>query len=92
MNGAVTYLDTTYQSEAVFGCDEGFTLSSTAPRVCQADSTWSNSDPTCIINGKIRVCHYTLYYRACSAIESSNKVECLLTKMAYYADNKGADM
>ena len=53
MNGTVTYADTTYQSEAVFDCDEGFTLSSTAPRVCQADSTWSNSDPTCIINGKI---------------------------------------
>ena len=51
-DGSVSYSSgTTYQSEATFSCDTGYTLSEAITRICRADKTWSNANPTCIING-----------------------------------------
>ena len=52
-DGSVSYSNsnTLYESVATFSCNMGYTLSSTTTRTCQADSTWSNTDPVCIING-----------------------------------------
>ena len=53
-NGSVSYsTGTTYLSEATFSCDTGYTLSAATTRICQADTSWSNTDPTCIINGTV---------------------------------------
>ena len=69
-NGSVSYSSgTTYTSEATFGCDTGFTLSSMTTRTCQADKIWSNDSPSCDIKGNgdcvvfiiiynVAFCHY----------------------------------
>jgi hypothetical protein len=46
-NGSVNTPTTTYNSAATYACTAGYTLSSTTPRVCQADKTWSGTAPTC---------------------------------------------
>ncbi|KAH3889331.1 hypothetical protein DPMN_013385 [Dreissena polymorpha] len=38
---------TKYQSTAVYTCNSGFLLSGSASRTCQADKTWSSSEPIC---------------------------------------------
>ena len=54
IDGTVTLSSgTTYLSEATFSCDTGYTLSAVVTRICQADTTWSNANPTCDINGKL---------------------------------------
>ena len=40
---------TTFESMAQYGCDEGFTLSGSQSRTCQADGTWSGADPVCVV-------------------------------------------
>ena len=40
--------ETTFQSMARYGCNEGFTLSGSQSRTCQADGTWSGTDPVCV--------------------------------------------
>ena len=52
-DGSIAYSSgTTYQSVATFSCNTGYTLDGDAKRTCQANSLWSNSDPSCEINGK----------------------------------------
>ena len=46
-NGAVSYSTTTYGSTATYSCDTGYTLVGDATRTCQADGTWSGSEPVC---------------------------------------------
>ena len=38
---------TTYQSVAVYQCNEGYTLQGQAITACQANGTWSGTTPTC---------------------------------------------
>ena len=40
--------ETTFQTMARYGCNEGFTLSGSQSRTCQADGTWSGTDPVCV--------------------------------------------
>ena len=40
--------ETTFESTAEYGCNEGFTLSGSQSRTCQADGTWSGTDPVCV--------------------------------------------
>ena len=40
----------TYRSEVFFQCKSPFLLVGSSGRVCQADSTWSGVQPTCIGN------------------------------------------
>jgi len=37
----------TYNSNATYYCDTGFSLSGSQSRTCQANGTWSGSPPTC---------------------------------------------
>ena len=56
-DGSVTYsTGTTFQSVATFDCDTGYTLDGEPTRTCQANASWSNSDPSCKINGKAVCC------------------------------------
>ena len=60
-NGSVTYSSgTTFQSVATFSCKTGYTLDGNATGTCQANASWSNSGPSCIINGNtftdVRLC------------------------------------
>ena len=50
-NGAVSWTDTTFQSEANYSCNNGYNLVGEANRTCQASGTWSTNASTCI--GKI---------------------------------------
>ena len=51
-NGLVSYSsNTTYQSVATFSCDEGYSLSASKTRTCQANKTWSYQNPSCLENG-----------------------------------------
>ena len=51
--GSVTYSSgTTFQSVATFDCNTGYNLEGDATRMCQANASWSNNDPSCKINGK----------------------------------------
>lgn len=42
---------TTYGETAEYNCDAGYDINGFATRTCQADGTWSNNEPTCIIKG-----------------------------------------
>ena len=46
MNGNVTF-NTEFNSQATYTCDTGFDLLGNNTRTCQADSTWTATDPTC---------------------------------------------
>ena len=47
-NGDFNTTGTIFQSVAEYGCDEGFTLSGSQSRTCQANGTWSGADPVCV--------------------------------------------
>ena len=52
-DGSVNYCNgTTYLSVATFECRIGYTLEGDAMRICQANETWSNKNPTCQIKGE----------------------------------------
>ena len=46
-NGVVTHPTTTLGAVATYSCDTGFQLTGNSNRTCQADSTWTATDPTC---------------------------------------------
>ena len=46
-NGDFNVSMTTFESIAEYNCNEGFTLSDSQSRTCQADGTWSGADPVC---------------------------------------------
>ena len=46
--GGFNVTETTFQSMARYGCNDGFTLSGSQSRTCQADGTWSGTDPVCV--------------------------------------------
>ncbi|XP_050051584.2 sushi, von Willebrand factor type A, EGF and pentraxin domain-containing protein 1-like [Dermacentor andersoni] len=46
-NGAVRLLGTQYGSKAEFTCNEGFKLTGTNTRTCEADGQWSDESPRC---------------------------------------------
>ena len=46
-NGAVTFTSTTFQSQATFTCDSGYSLEGSSSRTCQSDGTWSGQTPVC---------------------------------------------
>ena len=46
-NGAVTFTSTTFQSQATFTCDSGYSLEGSSSRTCQSDGTWSGQAPVC---------------------------------------------
>jgi hypothetical protein len=48
-NGTVSAATTTFGATATYACSTGYTLSSAAPRSCQANGTWSGSAPSCAI-------------------------------------------
>ena len=50
-DGSFNVTETTFQSMARYGCNEGFTLSGSQSRTCQADGTWSGTDPVCVAPG-----------------------------------------
>ena len=45
---------TTYQSVAVYQCNEGYTLQGQAIIACQEDGTWSGTTPTCACESSYR--------------------------------------
>ena len=48
-NGTVdTSRGTTYQSVAVYQCDEGYTLQGQSITACLENGTWSGPTPTCV--------------------------------------------
>ena len=52
-DGSVNYSSgTTYLSVATFECRIGYTLEGDAVRICQANESWSNVNPTCRIKGE----------------------------------------
>ena len=46
-NGTFNVTMTTFESMAQYSCNEGFTLSGSQSRTCQADGTWSGADLMC---------------------------------------------
>ena len=53
-NGGVTYTSLAVNSgRATYQCDSGFSVSGSNPRVCQGDSKWSGTVPTCQQQGGI---------------------------------------
>ncbi len=47
-NGAVnTSSGTTFNMNATYTCNTGYNLIGITPRTCQANETWSGSEPTC---------------------------------------------
>ena len=56
-NGQVTASTTTLDSTATYSCNNGYTLSGSATRNCQADATWSSTEPTCTRKYAISIPH-----------------------------------
>ncbi|XP_053397800.1 neurogenic locus notch homolog protein 1-like isoform X1 [Mercenaria mercenaria] len=49
-NGQVlTVFGTTYGQTAEYSCNSGYQVNGVSTRTCQADGTWSATDPTCVI-------------------------------------------
>lgn len=48
-NGTVALSASTYGAVATYSCSTGYSLSGSATRTCQSNSTWSGAAPTCSI-------------------------------------------
>lgn len=48
VNGSRQGLSTTFPNAMQFQCNEGFVLSGSSSRVCQANRTWSGEEAQCI--------------------------------------------
>ena len=61
-NGTVSQPEDVFDSTATYECVQGFTLSDSTSRVCQASGMWSGSDPDC--NSKLTLvqCTPIIYY------------------------------
>lgn len=46
-NGSLFGSETTFPSEVSFRCDEGFIMTGSEKRKCQADGTWSGNETSC---------------------------------------------
>ena len=46
-NGQVMVMGTTLGSRAMYTCNSGYVLLGSVTRRCEADGTWSGSEPTC---------------------------------------------
>ena len=46
-NGDIVLDKTTFESEVLYSCEDGFVLTGSSKRICTADGLWSASDPTC---------------------------------------------
>ena len=46
-NGAVNVPSNNFGSTATYTCNTGYTINGDTTRMCQADGTWSGSEPTC---------------------------------------------
>ena len=46
-NGQVVLPSTVLGSTATYSCNTGFDLVGASTRICQADSTWSEAEPSC---------------------------------------------
>ncbi|KAL8570681.1 hypothetical protein ACOMHN_039116 [Nucella lapillus] len=46
-HGQVNATNITFQSEAVYACDEGYNIVGDASRTCTAEARWSGSEPQC---------------------------------------------
>ena len=55
-NGMMTSTGTTYNSSAVFVCNDGYDMNGTNTTSCQADGNWTTSEPTCVIQGNCSHC------------------------------------
>ena len=53
-NGNIQVSATTYGGVATYSCRDGFQLSGSRTRTCQADGNWSGAQPSCIG----RCCHF----------------------------------
>ena len=68
MNGTKRGSDTTYPSEVIFSCDDGFNLRGSANRECTADGTWNGVETICegrtLLKGLENVSHfmYDIYH------------------------------
>ena len=52
-HGTIQYTDeTVYQSVASYSCDIGYSVEGRSTRICQADASWSHTEPTCVIKGE----------------------------------------
>ena len=51
-NGVVSYPATTYTETATYSCDTGYYVNGVTTRTCQANSTWSEVEPTCEKKGR----------------------------------------
>jgi hypothetical protein len=47
-NGSVALTTTTYGSTAIYSCGTEYTLSESVTRTCQANGSWSGSQPSCL--------------------------------------------
>ena len=55
-DGQVSFTTTTFGSTATYSCNTGYNLQGVATRTCQADGTWSDSEPTCQSKLKTMIC------------------------------------
>ncbi len=46
-NGTVNAPTTTFMNTVTYNCNTGYTLTGDMTRICQANGTWSGTDPTC---------------------------------------------
>ena len=46
-NGEVSLTTTTFESVAMYTCEEGYLLMGSPMRECQADGNWTQQDPLC---------------------------------------------
>ena len=52
-SGAVIVAGYAVGDTATYMCSTGYLLSGDATRTCQADNTWSGSEPTCMTRGRV---------------------------------------
>lgn len=47
LNGNVEFSETTFQSVAMYSCDQGFALVGNFIRICLVNGRWSGEEPVC---------------------------------------------
>lgn len=58
LNGTTVGEKTTYLSKITFHCDDGFDMTGSISRICQANKQWSGNESFC--SGDVQICVYSL--------------------------------
>ena len=62
VGGTVVVTNTRFDSVATYNCARGKDRVGVATRTCQADGTWSDQEPQCVLSKCVYACNISMIY------------------------------